>query len=129
SDARLRHQPEHRSEAGSGAPGAEDGGHADDDEPGHDRRGRGLRADAVMLGTVHLIAGLSWDPAIRGILSVGVGVVVLIGSVYLLLGTNIGFKLGARVSASGLFGFLSILTLIWWIQPPGIGPRGGVDPH
>lgn len=82
-----------------------------------------------MLGAVHLIAGLSWDPAIRGILSVGVGVVVLIGSVYLLLGTNIGFKLGALVAASGLFGFLSILTLIWWIQPPGIGPRGGNDPH
>lgn len=82
-----------------------------------------------MLGSVHLIAGLSWDPAIRGILSVGVGVVVLIGSVYLLLGTNVGFKLGALISASALTGFLSILTLIWWIQPPGIGPRGGNDPH
>jgi len=82
-----------------------------------------------MIGAVHLIAGLSWDPAIRGILSVGVGVVVLMGSVYVLLGTNLGFKLGALVSASGLFGFLSILTLVWWIQPPGIGPRGGIDPH
>jgi hypothetical protein len=81
------------------------------------------------MNSAHLIAGLSWDPAIRGILSVGVGVVVLIGSVYLLLGTNLGFKLASLVSASGLFGFLAILTLIWWIQPPGIGPRGGNDPH
>lgn len=76
-----------------------------------------------------ILAGLSWDPAIRGILSVGVGVVVLMGSVYLLLGTNVGWRLGALLSASGLFGWLTILTLIWWIQPPGIGPRGGNDPH
>ncbi|MBI2705830.1 MAG: hypothetical protein HYX32_11150 [Actinobacteria bacterium] len=77
----------------------------------------------------YLIAGLSWDPAIRGILAVGTGVVVLIGSVYLLLSTNVGFRLGALVTLSALTGFLTILTAIWWIQPPGIGPRGGADPR
>lgn len=81
----------------------------------------------MQLATV--IAGLSWDPAIRGILSVGVGVVVLMGSVYLLLATNTGSRLGFQLSAAGLFGFLSILTLMWWVQPPGIGPRGGNEPH
>lgn len=77
----------------------------------------------------YMIAGLSWDPAIRGILSVGVGVVVLIGSVYVVIGTDVGFKLAALITGAGLFGFLSILTMYWWIQPPGIGPRGGNDPH
>ncbi|MCX7621155.1 MAG: hypothetical protein N2037_09980 [Acidimicrobiales bacterium] len=76
-----------------------------------------------------VIAGLSWDPAIRGILSVAVGVVVLLGSVYLLLATNTGARLGFQLAAAGLFGWLTILTLMWWVQPPGIGPRGGNEPH
>lgn len=76
------------------------------------------------MGGVHVIAGLDWDIAIRGILVVLVGVVVLPGSVYLLLGTNLGARLGFSVAAAGLFGFLTILTAVWWIQPPGIGPMG-----
>jgi hypothetical protein len=83
----------------------------------------------VTVQHVHLIAGLSWDPAIRGILVVLVGVTVLMGSIYLILSTNLGARLGILVLLSGLFGWLSILTLTWWIQPPGNGPRGGVDPH
>ena len=71
--------------------------------------------------------GLSWDPAIKGILTVLVGSVVLFGSVYLLLATNVGARLGMLVSLSGLFGFLSILTAWWWVQPPGMGPKG-MDP-
>jgi hypothetical protein len=78
---------------------------------------------------LHLIAGLSWDPAIRGILVVMVGVTVLLGSIYLILATNLGARLGILVLLSGLFGWLTILTMTWWIQPPGNGPRGGVDPH
>ena len=39
---------------------------------------------------VHLLAGIAWDPQIRGFLAVAVGVVVLMGSVYLLLVTNLG---------------------------------------
>jgi hypothetical protein len=83
----------------------------------------------VSVEHVHLIAGLSWDPAIRGILVVGVGVTVLLGSIYLILGTNLGARLGLLVLLSGLFGWLTILTMTWWIQPPGNGPRGGNDPH
>ena len=78
------------------------------------------------MGGVHVIAGLDWDIAIRGILVVLVGVVVLPGSVYLLLGTNLGARLGFSVAAAGLFGFLTILTAVWWIQPPGIGPMGRI---
>ncbi|MCU0269674.1 MAG: hypothetical protein MUF83_13670 [Acidimicrobiales bacterium] len=71
-----------------------------------------------------LFAGLSWDPGIRGILVVLVGVVVLFGSTYVIVATNTGARLGMLISLAGLFGWLSILTLFWWISPPGIGPRG-----
>jgi hypothetical protein len=73
---------------------------------------------------LHLFAGLSWDPAIKGILVVAVGVAILIGSVLLIVGTNTGSRLGLLITLGGLFGWLSILTMYWWIQPPGIGPRG-----
>jgi hypothetical protein len=69
-------------------------------------------------------AGIAWDPGIRGILSVLVGVVVLCGSVYLLLGTNVGARLGLLVALAGLAGWMVIMTLTWWLSPPAIGPRG-----
>lgn len=77
-----------------------------------------------MLATVNLFAGLSWNPGVRGILIVAVGVAVLMGSVYLLLGSNVGARLGMLLALCGLFGWLVILTLIWWLSPPAIGPRG-----
>lgn len=72
----------------------------------------------------HLFAGLSWDPAIKGILVVLVGVTILMGSIYLIIATNTGARLGLMIALGGLFGWLSILTMYWWIVPPGIGPRG-----
>jgi hypothetical protein len=69
-------------------------------------------------------AGIAWDPGIRGILSVLVGVVVLCGSIYLLLGTNVGARLGLLVALAGLAGWMVIMTLTWWLSPPAIGPRG-----
>jgi hypothetical protein len=77
-----------------------------------------------MLAHLHLFAGLSWDPAIRGILVVAVAVAILLGSIYLIIATNTGARLGMMISLGGLFGWLSILCLFWWISPPGIGPRG-----
>lgn len=68
--------------------------------------------------------GLAWDPQIRGILAVLVGVVVLCGSVFLLLSTNMGARLGMLMAMAGLFGWMVILTLFWWVNPPGIGPAG-----
>jgi len=70
------------------------------------------------------IAGIGFNPGIRGILVVLTGFVVLCGSTYLLLATNMGARLGMLVAFAGLFGWLTILTLTWWISPPAIGPRG-----
>lgn len=69
-------------------------------------------------------AGIAWNPHIRGVLVVLVGFSILCGSVYLLLGTNLGARLGLLVAFAGLTGWLVILTMIWWINPPGIGPKG-----
>lgn len=71
-----------------------------------------------------LFAGLSWDPAIKGILVVTIAVAILMGSIYLIVATNTGARLGMLISLAGLFGWMSIMTLFWWIQPPGIGPSG-----
>lgn len=73
---------------------------------------------------LEIIAGIAWNPGIRGILSVLVGVVVLMGSVWLLLASNVGARLGMLLALTGLFGWMAILTLTWWISPPAIGPRG-----
>ena len=56
---------------------------------GHHHHHRG-----ALSAMVHLLAGIAWDPQIRGFLAVGVGVVVLLGSVYLIVSTNLGARLG-----------------------------------
>lgn len=63
---------------------------------------------------LQLVAGIAWDPQLRGILAVLVGVVVLMGSVYLLLGTNLGSRLGFLVALSATFGWCTIMGLTWW---------------
>ena len=70
------------------------------------------------------LAGISWNPEIRGILSVLVGVLVLMGSIYLLLATNLASRLGFLLALTAVFGWLTIHGTIWWLYPPGTGPAG-----
>jgi hypothetical protein len=65
---------------------------------------------------------LTWDPFMRGFLATAVGVVVLCGSVYLLLGTNVGSRLGFLIAFAGLSGWMTIMGLQWWVY--GIGLIG-----
>jgi hypothetical protein len=67
------------------------------------------------MGTAHVLAGIAWDPQIRGFLTLGVGVVVLLGSVYLLLLTNVGTRLGFLIAATAFWGWLFIMGSVWWI--------------
>jgi hypothetical protein len=69
-----------------------------------------------------VIALLSWDPEIRNILSLGVGIGVLVGSVILLLSTNTGPRTGMLIGLAGLLGWLTIMGLVWWMY--GIGMKG-----
>lgn len=68
------------------------------------------------------ILAIGWEPELRGYLSVIIGGVALGGSVYLILGTNIGSRLGFLVSLAGLFGWMAIMGIVWWIY--GIGLLG-----
>jgi hypothetical protein len=61
-----------------------------------------------------ILAGIAWDPQIRGILATMVGVVVLMGSVHLLLGTNLGNRLGFLVASAAFFGWMFLMGLTWW---------------
>ncbi|MEX2294508.1 MAG: hypothetical protein WD691_12025 [Acidimicrobiales bacterium] len=63
---------------------------------------------------LHTLAGIAWDPQIRGFLAFAVGVLVLMGSVYLLLITNLGVRLGFMLAAAAVFGWLTIMGGIWW---------------
>jgi hypothetical protein len=54
-----------------------------------------------------------WYPTILGVLVVVAGVVLFCGSTYLLLGTNLGARLGFLVAFTGLMGFMVILSLLW----------------
>jgi hypothetical protein len=65
---------------------------------------------------------VTWDPTIRGILVVLTGVGVLCGSIYLLLATNTGIRLGFLIAVAGLSGWMMIMGLVWWIY--GIGLVG-----
>lgn len=75
--------------------------------------------------TLAFIEGLSFDPFFRGFLSVLVGVVVLCGSVFLLLATNSGTRTGFFLAATGLFGWMFIMGIMWTTR--GIGWIGA-DP-
>jgi hypothetical protein len=67
-------------------------------------------------------AGISWKPEIRGVLTVAIAVAILCGSVYLLLATNIGSRLGFLVALTALMGWMVILGSVWWMY--GKGPLG-----
>jgi hypothetical protein len=54
-----------------------------------------------------------WYPTILGVLVVLAGVSLFCGSVYLLLATNLGARLGFLVAAAGLSGFMVLLSCLW----------------
>ncbi len=68
------------------------------------------------------LAAIAFDPAIRGVLVVMVGVVVLFGSIYLLVATNTGVRTGFLIAMAALFGWCFSMGIFWWIY--GIGMIG-----
>jgi hypothetical protein len=68
------------------------------------------------------LLAISWEPELRGILIVIISVVTLCGSVYLLLATNLGARLGFLVALTGLAGWMALMGIIWMIY--GIGLKG-----
>lgn len=68
------------------------------------------------------LAAIGFDPEIRGILVVATGAIVLMGSVWLLLATNSGVRLGTLIALAGFFGWMVIMGSFWWMR--GIGYVG-----
>jgi hypothetical protein len=69
-----------------------------------------------------LLAGIEWEPTIRGSLVVLTAMVLLPGTVYMVLATNVGARLGLLLALTGLFGWMSIMGVVWWVY--GIGLKG-----
>ena len=70
------------------------------------------------------LLAIDWEPELRGILTVIIGTVVWMGSIYLILGTNLGARLGFLVALTGLAGWMMLMGAVWWIY--GIGLKGDV---
>lgn len=72
--------------------------------------------------TAAMLAAIEFDPHIRGILVVLTGTVVLMGSIYMILATNSGARVGFLVAAAGFTGWMVLMGIIWVIY--GIGLVG-----
>jgi hypothetical protein len=70
-----------------------------------------------------------WYPTILGVLVVVAGIVLFCGSVYVLLGTNLGARLGFLVSFTALAGFMCILTLLWCVTASPLNTLKGRIPQ
>ena len=77
-----------------------------------------------MFAMLDIVAGLGWDPEIRGLLTVVLGTAVLGGSVWLLLVTNTGTRLGSLLALAGFWGWMFVMGIFWWIY--GIGWVGSL---
>ena len=77
-----------------------------------------------MTGFLHAVLAfnLDWNIEIRAILVVAVAVIVLPGSIYMILSTNLGSRLGFLVAIAGVFGWMTIMAIIWTVY--GIGYVG-----
>lgn len=72
---------------------------------------------------LNMLGTLAWDPQIRGILIVAVVVVMLPGSIYLLLATNVGARLGFLLAIAGITGWTMILGVTWTFYGQGLKGR------
>ncbi len=70
-----------------------------------------------------LLGALSWDPQVRGFLIFFAAVVVLPGSIYLLLATNLGARIGFLIAVAGLTGWMLLLSITWALYGQGIKGR------
>lgn len=68
------------------------------------------------------LLSLSWEPEIRGWIIVVISVGALMGSTYLLVGTNVGARLGFLISVAAISGWMMSMCIIWAIY--GIGLKG-----
>ena len=75
------------------------------------------------LHAVSLLAALSWDPQVRGFLIVVAAIAILPGTIYLLLSTNVGARIGFLLAIAGLSGWMMLLSITWTLYGSGMKGR------
>lgn len=75
-----------------------------------------------ILSAVNALGAISFDNEIRGLLTVLLGSAILMGSVWLIISTNTGFRLGSLIAISAIFGWTVMMAFIWSLY--GIGLQG-----
>jgi hypothetical protein len=73
--------------------------------------------DALILGFEW-----TWDPGFRGILTVALASTILLGSVWLIVATNTGSRLGLLIALTGFCGWMTVMGVVWSMY--GIGWKG-----
>lgn len=68
------------------------------------------------------LLAIGWEPELRGLLTVVIGFVILCGSVYGIMATNMGSRLAFLVALTALAGWMMLMGIVWAIY--GIGLRG-----
>lgn len=68
------------------------------------------------------LLAIGWEPELRGLLTVIIGVVILCGSIYGIMATNVGSRLAFLVAITALAGWMMLMGAVWMIY--GIGLRG-----
>ena len=69
-----------------------------------------------------------WYPTILGVLVVVAGVLLFVGSIYLLLSTNLGARLGFLIAFTALMGFMVVLTSLWVVTASPLNTLKGRIP-
>ncbi|NQW60853.1 hypothetical protein HQ459_08715 [bacterium] len=69
-----------------------------------------------------VLFAVSWDPEIRGIIVVLCMFLTLCGGTYLVIGTNLGARLGFLISVAAIFGWMAMMGAVWTVY--GIGLKG-----
>lgn len=71
---------------------------------------------------LNALLSIGWQPELRGYLVVLIMVGVLIGGSYLIIGSNLGARLGFLVTVTTLAGWMMSMAVIWAVY--GIGLKG-----
>lgn len=69
-----------------------------------------------------------WYPTILGALVVIASVALFCGTIYIVLATNLGARLGFLVATAGLAGLMVLLSLLWLTNPSPVGTLKGRIP-
>jgi hypothetical protein len=70
------------------------------------------------------LIAINWEWELRGTLTVIIGASVWMGSIYMILATNMGARLGFLVAFAAWAGWMALMGGVWWIY--GIGLKGDV---